>query len=659
MSIIEQQVKLAQRRLWLNRWIRQWGWSLAITLGVWTMAWLVNRLFVLYPFPALWTLTGALAASLLGATAWLFATRDPMLTAAAALDHAAGLRERVSTGLSLKADSADPFEAAAYHDATAKVTSLTPRKFLPLRWPRSLSLGGVLAAAALLSLLLPELDLLNRKDGADQRHAQAASQTQTQAIIARTSETIDKIAQQNKIDLEIPSKPHGRVKMPDQNTPEFRRRETIKKLDRLQESLKEKMGEEKFQALKESKKQFRQLAEKTDAKTQLSELISAMASNDLDEARKAVKKLQEKLAKRAAEGGQDSEDAKKMQEQLKQLAQKMKEAANTAQKKQQEQQKRDLQNAGMSAEEAMRTLEQLAKKDPQQLEKLAKELAQRMKDKGVTPEQMQKMLEKMQQQMKSCDKGGKQCQQMGDKMAQAAAKMSEGQLGEAAQQLSEMAEKLGEMEQLEQAMNDMEGQMAELEQAGQEMEDDLESSKSEQPCDKCNGTGFREDGSPCGKCDGTGKCGGGQCNKNGQGAKKKGPGKGGGKGGSGAGDKPASDHSDEYTDLDDAKTRNVKARTHFRPGGGIVSQRRVKDKQIGGDSTAVATDAESAEEIDDTDAVERERIPRVYRKGVKRFFDRLEEDEDAGSDAPDSDSTKSDDSPKKAKDSKTGKKSDK
>lgn len=599
MSTLERLVKLAQRRLWLNRWLAQWGWSLAAALALWLLVWLVNRLFGLYPFPAGWTLLSAVLLSLVAATVWLIATRDPMLAAATALDQAAGLRERVSTGLLLRADSGDPFETAVVRDAEAKAAGLTPRKFLPVRWPGSLSLSGIVIVVALFSLLLPEFDLLKRKDSASQSEAQAALKGRAQTAVTRAATTIDKIAEQNEIDLVAARKTQqGRVQVPDNADAEFRRRETLKKLDRLQDALKNKIGAEKFDALKETKKQLRHLGEQAETRSELSELISALAAHDFSEAKEAVKKIQEKLAKHGAEGGPSSDEIKKMQEQIKELAEKMKEITKAAQQKQQEQQMRDLQNTGMNEEDARRVLEQLSKKDPEQLKKLAEQLAQRLKDKGVTQEQMQKMLEKMQQQMKAGEKASQQCKNLAEKLGEAAKQMQKGNMQQAETELNETGEALSEMEQLEQALNDLESQLSELENAGEEIEEEYDEMKDELTCEQCNGTGFRNDGAPCPGCNGTGQCGGR---------------------GRGSGPRDRDDNVD--TD-----TVNAKAKTKFGRGGGIVGQQFVKDKQLKGESSAAFTDASAAEEIDDTDAVERERIPRAYRKGVKRFFDRLDEE---------------------------------
>lgn len=606
MSTIEKQVRAAQRRLWLNRWLTQWGWSLAGALVVWILAWLVNRLFGLYAWPVTWTLGGAAVLSLIVASIWTMVTREAALEGAVALDKAAGLRERVSTSLNLDTNSKDPFEAAVVRDATARITGLAPKKLLPVRWPGSLSLSSIVVLVALLSLLLPEFDLLGRKNKDAGNEVQAGIQSRNQVVLAKVNNVIDKIADENKIDLEADGKRQPKkLDGPRREDKDVMRRETIKKLDRLQDALKQKMGDEKFEALRETKKQLRQIGEPADTKNEMSELISAMARNDFSEAQEAVKKLQEKLAKRAEQGGASNDEVKKMKEQMNQLAQKLQEAARKSQEKKEEQQTRDLQNAGMSKEDAKRTLEQLSKKDPEQLKKMAQELAERMKDKGVTQEQMQKMLEKMQQEQKNCEKGSQQCEKMGQQMQKAAEQLQKGDQKGAQKELGETGEQLNEMEQMEQALNELNSQMSELDQQEQEMQDksgDQDGNEDDLACKQCDGSGFKNDGSPCPGC-----------NKQGQN-----PGKGQGNRGRGAADRDRDDSAQ-------TGTVDRKANVKQGKGGGIVGQTYVKDKQLKGESNATITDAEAASEIDDTDAIGRERIPPLYKKGVKRFFDRSDD----------------------------------
>ncbi len=49
----------------------------------------------------------------------------------------------------------------------------------------------------------------------------------------------------------------------------------------------------------------------------------------------------------------------------------------------------------------------------------------------------------------------------------------------------------------------------------------------------------------------------------------------------------------------------------------------IKDRPLKGQSEAEFYDASRAAEIDAADALNKDRIPRIYRKGVKQYFDRL------------------------------------
>jgi hypothetical protein len=70
---------------------------------------------------------------------------------------------------------------------------------------------------------------------------------------------------------------------------------------------------------------------------------------------------------------------------------------------------------------------------------------------------------------------------------------------------------------------------------------------------------------------------------------------------------------------------NKKARVKTAKGGSIVGQQFVKGEQLKGKSEVEFIDAAHAAEIDAADSLNRDRIPRAYRKGVKNYFDRLGE----------------------------------
>lgn len=605
MTVIERQVVRAQRRLWLNRWLSQWGWCLFFAAALWLTAWLVDRLLVPGRVPAAESALVALGLSLATSLLWLWRTHERPLAAATALDEAAGLRERVSSSLWIRAQATDPFAGAVVADAERVVTGLTAGKFIPVRWSRSLSFSALMVAAALLSLLLPEFDLLNRSDGQAGAGERSTELRRVQALVAQPTSVMKEIEEKHP-DLKLDAgdrKYDNPLDRRLETDPDVLRREAIKKLDRLQDALKQKAAADRFKALSETKDRLKQLGEPSDPKTELGRLMEALSDGDFQEAQNSIKKVQEELAKRAREGKLDPQTAEKMKEQLNEMAQKLQQAA------QDKQSERELQNAGLSKADAQRVLEALAKKDPEQLEKLAKEMAQRLKQQGMTEQQMKEMMEKIQQRQQAC----KQCEGLGQKMGQAAQMMDSGSLESAEQELESAGEMLSEMEQLEQTLNDMQSQMSELDQARDQLNN--EQNDEEGQCQACGGTGFRPDGSPCPHCGGSGKQGGGK------------PGNSGGWGGAQARD-------------DSAKTGTVdsKAKTQTRKDGSIIGQSYVKGQLLTGKSDVEFIDAAKAAEIDATDSQDKERIPRIYRKGLKKYFDRLGDDLKGGKKAKDAES---------------------
>jgi len=583
MSNMKRQVIQAQHRLWLNRWLRQWGWSLLFATAVWTAIWVVSRLFPTLGLPMGWIALAGAVASVAASVTWLVATREHAPTAAAALDEAAGLKERVSTGLHF-VQSRDPFAQATQADAEASVAGLSARKFIRIQWAGSLSLSGLMLGVALLSLLLPEFDILNGKEARSKAEAEQASIRRVKLAVARPVEAVRKIMKENPAlkappELEDLEEKFERAEGKDADV---LRREAIKQLDKLSNALKKQAESDRFEALRETKKRMAKIGESADPKAEVGKLIDALARGDLQVAQDTVKKLQEDLARRRHNGKIDPAKAEQMREQLKELARKLREAAQDTRSEQ------ELKNAGLSADDAKRVLEALAKHDPKQLEKLAKELAERLKNKGVTAEQLKKMLDKM----KKRQAANKQCNKLGNKMGQAAQKMKDGDMESASQELGEAGEMLSEMEQLDQAMNDLELQMSELDDARDDLSGDDE---DDSVCKACNGTGFRKDGSPCPQCNGQG---------NGQGL-----GRGGG--------------LRERDDSVKVGFVNRRAKVKLNRHGRIIGQQYVKGRPLKGKSEIEFFDAAHAAELDATDALNRDRVPRIFRKSVKQYFDRL------------------------------------
>ncbi|QDV90346.1 hypothetical protein RAS2_14250 [Phycisphaerae bacterium RAS2] len=610
MSGLEREVKSAQRRLWLDRWLRLWGWSLLWCAGAWMLLIVADRLFALR-IPMKWAAGAAGGLSLAVSCTWFAMTREATLVAARALDAAAGLRERVSTSLALEAagpgaNSEDPFAQAVLADAENRLAGVRANRLIRVRWSRSMTFGATMVLAAALTLLLPEFDILKKNESRAQAEARLAALNRVRSTVAKPVTAMQQIAdKQGDEALKSQVEQLERALERDPNADaEAIRREAAKQLDKLQEALRKKTEEDRFRALDETKKQLNRMGKPEDPKGQAAKLMESLAAGDFDSARDQAKKLQEELAKRAKEGSPDAEKSKALQKQLDELAEKLKKAAEDKQTE------REMKNAGLTEEQVKKVLDTLAKKDKQQLEKLARELAEQLKDKGITEEQIKQMAQKAQQRQQA----SQQCKSLGDQMGQAGRQLEAGDTEAAASEMGEAAEMLSEMEQVEQAMNEMDAQMSQLADARDELsgdgdnhgdgEGDGEGNGESGKCGSCNGTGFRKDGSLCGGCEGTGS----------------GKGSGSGKGRPGRGHGSGRRNIDDTTDVDFV---NKKDKGKLTKAGQVIGQQFIKGEQLKGKSDIELVDVSRAAEVDAADAINKDRIPRAYRKGVKNYFDRL------------------------------------
>ncbi len=601
MSELDRRIKQARLRLWLNRWLVQFGWSLLVAGILLSVLLVSDRLFALQ-LPMWWAAAAALWAGVIGSVAWLWITRESGLAAAMALDHGAGLRERVSTGMHARSESDDPFAAAVVYDAERRVTGLSVRKVLPLRWPRSLSAGAVMLIVAALSMRLPVFDVLNRNEALAKAEDQQLALARVRSVVAKPVSAISQsVGSDADEDVKRQLTELERALQPDSTSDAaVLRREALKKLDRLEDTFKTKSQEERFKALEETKKRLKMMGGPRDPQSELKSLIESLSAGDFQDAQAELKRLQEQLAKRDRAGKTDPKQVEQLKKQLDNLAKQLQQAGED-----QQQSQRELQNAGMSEADVKRVLDALAKKDPKQLEKMAKELAERLKEQGVSEEQLRQMMEKLAQRQQASE----QLKKMAEKFSGAAGQLQQGNTEAAQDELGEAGEMLSEMEQLEQSLNELEAQMAMVSDARDELSE--EPGEDDLACKQCNGTGFRKDGAACPHCNGSGEC-------------------------SGGGDRGRAFGARQRDDNVQVAFKNSKAQVKTTKGGRIISQQFVKGEQLKGKSEAEFYDAAMAAEIEATDALNRDRIPRMYRKGVRDYFDRLGENfkPEGGGDAP-------------------------
>lgn len=555
MTSLIHQIRSAQRRLWFNRWLGCLAWSVAVGGFAYAAVVLIQRLFDL-PIPLSYVGLGLAVTTLLLSIIWTVAMREGALVAAAALDQAAGLRERLSSG-HLCTGSDDPFAKAVVVDAERIASSVTARQHIRLQVPGALAAGvGSLVLAALMFLITPGLLLSDETVEAQQqeesvRQARVAVKREMKEIkdIVEATPALDDLKDEAaKLDM----KSGGLLRKP-----EDLRYEAAKKIDNLADAVKRKQDDSKYDALRDMRKRLRTLKSPSSEESPTQKLTQALQQGDFKEAKEEVEALQEQLATLKKEEDQAAID--KLSKQLDDLAKQLEKL--DSEKKLEEK----LEQAGIKKEDVDRALESLKKKD---LEQIQKSLQQKGMD--------QKSAEQLAKQIKQSQGAGSMAKQLAQAMKTASQAAASGQQGQAAAGLSSAGEQLGQLEQLEQEMNQLDSTLSDLQQARNDM----------------------------------GK-GGGQCNGDGDG-KKDGPRNGMGKKGRGRGGLAPEEQTDVAFKVERGKVKTTK--------GAIIGQFLVDGEQVKGEVTTDFVNLMTAAEHDASDRISRDRIPRQYQKEVKSYF---------------------------------------
>ncbi|UCE58468.1 MAG: hypothetical protein JSU63_13615 [Phycisphaerales bacterium] len=570
MTNLERQVRTVQRRLWFNRWLLQVSRSVGIAAVTFAAIVLLQRLFD-WPIPVLWIGWGLGGIALLASLIRTFATREHADFAAVKLDEAAGLRERISSGrYCLGSD--DPFAQAVAVDAERASGAISARQHIPVRAPRPLALTALALVLALLVFLVPPG--LLKPTQAKELAQQTEIMEQTKIAVKRKMEDVQQMAQANpaledlKEELEGLSKQSGgMLKRPGEI-----RHEAIKKIDKLADAVGKKRKSDNYKTVQELRKMMRGLKPPQSDQAPTQKLAKALAAGDFKTAKEEMNKLREQLA--TLKSKEDMEAATKLTKQLDELAKQLEKVA--ANEKLVEQ----LQQVGMKKEDIERMLENLKKKD---LDQLRKEL----EENGMSQEKIDKLESQLKQRQKAGALAKKLAQAMGKKGTPSSSGEQAGQASTAG--LTAAAQQLSELEQLEQEMSQLESTLADLQSAKNDLD---------KPCSSCNGTGMMGN-QPCSKC------GGGQ--RPGTGMGKLGQGRGG----------LAPEHQTSVS----FKTERAKVHTGK---GAIIGQFLIDGEQVKGEVGSTFSEVISAAERDASDRINRDRVPRQYQKAVKQYFSNVQ-----------------------------------
>ncbi|HEY3244608.1 MAG TPA: hypothetical protein VGM03_14805 [Phycisphaerae bacterium] len=463
MSHIEHSVRAAQRRMFTNRWLYCVSWTLTTAAGSYAALALFARLYG-WEWPLGWLALATGGAALVVATIWALVGRPDAVVAAAALDQAAGLRERISSGLYCSRTD-DPFAQAVFQDADAISRSITVRKHLRLRVPSSMTYAAIAAAICGLMFLIRPGVL--KTQATTQREEQNLAVQQTRAVVKQL-DSVKRLTEKDpglkelKEDLEKLEKPlDGRLEKPGEI-----RHEAIKKIDKLADAVRERRESAPYQDVQQLKNMLKRVKAPQNAETPAEKLSKALNNGDFKSAQEEIQALKEQLATLQKE--QDPEQLKKLQEQLSDLSKQLEKAADAKQLAEK------LEQAGVKKEDVERMLKNLTKQD---LEQVKKQLEQQ----GMNQKQIEQLAKQLQQQSQA----GSQAQKMSQAMQQAANAAGQGQMGQAMSQLQSAGEQLSQAEQLEQEKNQLDSSLADL----QDAKNDLNNT-----CQQCNGTGQAKSG---------------------------------------------------------------------------------------------------------------------------------------------------------------------
>lgn len=572
MSELRKKAKRAQLRLWCNRWFSTLGWSLAGGAALFVLLVLIDRLWLVRPDAEVltgWVCLGLLGASVVASAVWTFLTRETLSVAAAALDDAAGLRERISSAIYCEKMD-DPFGQAVVADAHRVTHGLTVGRHLPLRFPQSASYAGPsLLVALLVFWLFPVVDLAGRQEALQK---QLEQQKRVERAAALVQPLIDK--QVETLRKKYPALEQEMQQLaalknaPPATRPEDVAKGPIKQVNNLARQIENKKENPDLAKIEE----FQKIAQKLEARQRgdsaVSKLVQAMARGDYKSAQQALEEMKLDLMK-APKTDEDKQKAEELRKQINKLGDQLKELAENDKKLQQE-----LAKTGMKPDEIARALEHLKKQDLDALK-------EQLKKQGLSEKDIQKLAN----QLKKCQGGCQMAGRLGDSLKQAAqgqpGQQGSGQGSEAG--FTDAADQLSDMEALQQEMNQLTAAASDL----QQMQDQL--SQAGQCSGQCEGMGLGE--------------GQGQLKESQSGMGPLGQGRG--------GIAPKTETG--------AKTTAQKAKVESHPGA-IISTQFVHGEQIAGQVTDEFVEAVISKEREVSDAINREAIPRQYHKSVSKYF---------------------------------------
>jgi hypothetical protein len=450
-TAIRRQVNRVRRRLFLQLLLTSllWAWVAAL---VGAAVWFLAQPYLI-PDAEPWlrwaVLGGLVAVATVGAFVWAFVRRPSAVAAALSLDERFGLKERVTTTLTLRPDeTASPAAQALLADVTRYVTPLRVGERFRVRVPWSAALvpAGAVVLALLAFFYNPLANPAQGKPAEEPLDVPPA----LKADLARKLKVLRKKKKEDepaltskelkRLEAELDKLAEKQPKTTEQA------REMVKEMTDLEKMIQERQKEmaDRVDALKEQMKQAAKATKKEEKDGPGKKLDRAMqqanfrkAEEEAERLRKKMKAKEEaeRLRKKMKEEGErlTKKEKQDIQEQIEKLE---KEGLSKEEEEQLERQMQDLQD------QLQRLTRDQEEKLKEEEEKLKKE-----KDKEELSKEEEEQLDRELEQLEEQKGELQELEEVAEKAGECKKCMKEGKDGEAGQKLQEMKGKLQKLQE--------------------------------------------------------------------------------------------------------------------------------------------------------------------------------------------------------------------
>ncbi len=440
-TLVDRSVNTAHRRLFLQSFFNKLAVCTAVATGLALVGFVVQPLLIERPKSYDWVrwagLAGLFLASVGAAIYWAMRTAPSRQNAALEVDGRFGLKERVTTAISLTPElSATPAGSALLADAEAKVKPLSVGEKFPVkaRWTAALAPAfGLLIAVAALWWNPAVLAFGANDSNAGKKEGDKADDSanpKKEAAKANEKAKEEKPRENRstalaELEAELKNLDNKFEKDPFDDTKE-KNTERVADLTKLEEKI-EKFNKEREQELKQLGDKLGELSKLSQDKDfdggPADQLNDALAKGDLGKAEEEI----DELKKKAKEKDLTPEDAKKLSKKLEKMKDELERLDRDKEEKKKELEKKKDQakkeNRDEDAAELDRELEKLKQEQEAGSEEL-KDLAQKlgrakdaldkgdMEDAAEALEKAGKAVDKMQGEVEDLKDGEKRLQQL-------------------------------------------------------------------------------------------------------------------------------------------------------------------------------------------------------------------------------------------------------